>query len=177
MLTYLFVGGSEGGSNIKTEGGKGGGGGPVNQNSSISKPKHINNVSVIQCGPALVNANQVKVKAEPSGPLILPPPTIENAVDPLMGLDKIIDKQKPLGDKIVDNQKQEVKKPPEKQKPQELNAFEQLAQEGSKTLQSLGEKSDPQIAHVSLENKKSSQITTENPKLKGTGKSANLFYV
>ncbi|XP_042215621.1 nipped-B-like protein isoform X2 [Homarus americanus] len=62
-------GGSEGGASIKAEGGKLGS--PLNHTSSPLKPKHINNVSVIQCGPALVNATQVKVKSEPGGALSL----------------------------------------------------------------------------------------------------------
>lgn len=65
----VAAGGGEvvGGASIKTEAGV-----PSPQNSVLAKPaKHINNVSVIQCGPALANATQVKVKCEPGG---LPPP-------------------------------------------------------------------------------------------------------
>lgn len=66
----ITAGGGEvvGGANIKTEAGV-----VSPQNSVLAKAaKHINNVSVIQCGPALANAAQVKVKCEPGG---LPPPT------------------------------------------------------------------------------------------------------
>lgn len=45
--------------------------------------KHINNVSVIQCGPALANAAQVKVKCEPGGlPPPIPPPAEPTAYHP-----------------------------------------------------------------------------------------------
>lgn len=140
---FLSVGGSEGAVNIT--GGKGIGGGTVNHNSSLSKPKHINNVSVIQCGPALVNANQVKVKAEHGAPLILTPPTPDSAVvSPLPGLEKLVsDKQKPAGDKPVDTSKpEEVKKPIEKPDLTE-KTVEQLPQEGNKTLQSQEGKYNP----------------------------------
>ncbi|KAK3884098.1 hypothetical protein Pcinc_011609 [Petrolisthes cinctipes] len=57
-------GGREGVANIKTESGV-----SLNHSSLLSSTKqqqHVNNVSVIQCGPALVSA--VKVKSEPGGP-------------------------------------------------------------------------------------------------------------
>lgn len=66
---FVTAGGGEavGGASIKTEAGV-----PSPPNSVLAKAaKHINNVSVIQCGPALANAAQVKVKCEPGG---LPPP-------------------------------------------------------------------------------------------------------
>lgn len=69
----IAAGGGEavGGASIKTEAGV-----HSPQNSVLAKPaKHINNVSVIQCGPALANAAQVKVKCEPGGlPAPIPPP-------------------------------------------------------------------------------------------------------
>ncbi|KAK4306344.1 hypothetical protein Pmani_021828 [Petrolisthes manimaculis] len=60
-------GGREGVANIKTESGV-----SVNHSSLLSSTKqqqHVNNVSVIQCGPALVSA--VKVKSEPGGPPLI----------------------------------------------------------------------------------------------------------
>ncbi|KAK7086913.1 hypothetical protein SK128_008836 [Halocaridina rubra] len=64
----LFSGkkGVEAGLIVKAEGGKG----SVNANhssTSVRLKPHINNVSVIQCGPAFVNATPIRIKTEPGG--------------------------------------------------------------------------------------------------------------
>lgn len=84
-MSQLFVcltagsGEAVGGASIKTEAGV-----PSPPNSVLAKTaKHINNVSVIQCGPALANAAQVKVKCEPGGlPPPVPPPGEPTAYHP-----------------------------------------------------------------------------------------------
>lgn len=72
-----MLAGAREGVHIKTESGV-----SLNHNSVLSRTKeeqqqqqqqHVNNVSVIQCGPALVNA--VKVKSEPGGPQLVLPTT------------------------------------------------------------------------------------------------------
>ncbi|XP_050736968.1 nipped-B-like protein isoform X1 [Eriocheir sinensis] len=81
VFTGKPAGGGEavGGASIKTEAGV-----HSPPNSVLAKPaKHINNVSVIQCGPALANAAQVKVKCEPGGlPPPIPPPGELTALQP-----------------------------------------------------------------------------------------------
>ncbi|XP_066990577.1 nipped-B-like protein isoform X1 [Macrobrachium rosenbergii] len=50
-----------------------------NHSAASRFKQHINNVSVIQCGPALVNANQVRIKTEPGGQ---PPETSKSGDQP-----------------------------------------------------------------------------------------------
>ncbi|XP_071520359.1 uncharacterized protein [Panulirus ornatus] len=153
-------GGTGGGPGIKTEGAKVGG--PFNHNSSLPKTKHINNVSVIQCGPALVNANQVKVKSEPGGPLsltALPPvnrpsdqPEVQQADKcvnkPKNQLDKTIGRQKHQGDKSLDNQKQQQDyKSVDSQKQQDEHFSDRQKRQGDKSLSN-------HLAHAASEKEK-----------------------
>lgn len=111
----MVAGGREG-VHIKTESGV-----PLNHNSVLSRTKqeqqqqqqHVNNVSVIQCGPALVNA--VKVKSEPGGPqLVLPTTSPEQLgkdfqkVPPPLGTG-VEETARPEGEPLATPEKQEDK--------------------------------------------------------------------
>ncbi|XP_042884604.1 nipped-B-like protein isoform X2 [Penaeus japonicus] len=166
-------GGSEGGAVIKTECGKG-----ISPINHSSPSKHINNVSVIQCGPVLANATQVKVKTEPGGPsppASLPQTKPDGQLEKHYG-HKLANKEDPQTDEsfgkrnLVPKSDRQSDKSVDKE---EDKSSEKQSKRTDKTS-SKGTKSESRPAHVTPEKEKASQNHTQDNKNKGVDKMRTL---
>ena len=159
---------------IKTEAGSS----PA-QNSVLAKAaKHINNVSVIQCGPALANAAQVKVKSEPGGqPPPTPPPGEPTTHHPEgTPAEKVLAKSGPEEVKAVAGQKElEGQLKPQAQESLGQPPGDQKDLKDQKDASKQEKKPDLWLANVAHE-KKETPNHTQDSKNKGDGGQSGSYH-